>query len=75
MRHMGSHDASASCLVNAHDHILGTHRLRAHLLAGTDLLDLERCSRPVKTEALTALLQITARDIDPMEAALRALKA
>ena len=49
--------------------------LRAHLLAGTDLLDLERCSRPVKTEALTALLQVTARDIDPMEAALRALKA
>ena len=49
--------------------------LRAHLLAGTDLLDLERCSRPVKTEVLTALLQVSARDIDPMEAALRALKA
>ena len=25
MRHIGSQDASASCLVNAHDHILGTH--------------------------------------------------
>ena len=25
MRHMGSQDASASCLVSAHDRILGTH--------------------------------------------------
>ena len=28
MRHMGSQDASASCLVNAHDHILGPHTSR-----------------------------------------------
>ena len=49
--------------------------LRAHLLAGTDLLDLERFSRPVKSDTLTALLRVTARDIDPMEAALRGLKA
>ena len=27
MRHMGSQDASASCLVSAHDRILGTHRV------------------------------------------------
>ena len=26
MRHIGSQDASASCLVSAHDHILGTHK-------------------------------------------------
>lgn len=49
--------------------------LRAHLLAGSDLLDLERFSRPVRSDTLTALIQVTARDIDPMEAALRGLKA
>ena len=49
--------------------------LSAHLRAGTDLPDLARFSRPVKTDTLTALLKIIARDIDPMEAALRGLKA
>ena len=49
--------------------------LSAHLRAGTDLADLARFSRPVKADTLTALLKIAARDIDPMEAALRGLKA
>ena len=29
MRHIGPQDVGASCLVNAHDHILGTHRANA----------------------------------------------
>ena len=49
--------------------------LLAHLRAGTELSDLERFSRPVKADTLTALLKIAASDIDPIEAALRGLKA
>lgn len=49
--------------------------LSAHLRAGTEWRHLARISRPVKADTLTALLQIVADDIDPMEAALRGLKA
>lgn len=49
--------------------------LVAHLRAGTELRHLEKISRPVKADTLTALLKIAANDIDPMEAALRGLRA
>lgn len=49
--------------------------LSAHLRAGTEWRHLARISRPVHADTLTALIQIAADDIDPMEAALRGLTA
>ena len=63
MRHIGPQDVGASCLVNAHDHILGTHTIRhgyIHTVASTD--EFTELRRRVMRRCVYALNALALRD-------------